>query len=100
MLYYYNNSAKIIFKTYNHSIKIINRKTKTVINKHSINFNSPTTFYKLIYNFNTFYIRNTSRNFKVRYNENVSEIKCRISSAKPNLAKYVLTNTLIILVST
>ena len=84
-----NSNVRIAFTTKNNSIQTINSKIRIFTNKNSINYDNYGVF-KLICSFNKFYIGKTSRNFKIRYKEHISEIKLKKSSLKSNFAKHVL----------
>jgi len=83
------NNVKIAFKTKNNSIQTINNKSKKFTNKTFIDFDNYGV-YKLICSCNKFYIGKTSRSFKIRYKEHISEIKFKKSYPKSNFAKHVL----------
>jgi hypothetical protein len=69
------NITKIAFNTNYNSINHINNRTKN-FTKNPSSFNN-SGIYILKCNCNSFYIGKTNRNFKIRYEECISEIKLK-----------------------
>lgn len=75
---------KIALNSYNNSTRSINYKTE---NRLSMNFNNYDVS-KLIFRYNQFYIRKTSRIYKILYNKHISEIKNKKSSFVKHVVEH------------